>query len=85
MLYDRKIMGEVINNCDIELPFIEYKASIYDEIVKYLSDNNCSEGAILVNNIKEKIDNYAISIKDDLDEYKDNLISSRKLVKKLRV
>ena len=83
MLYDRKIMGEVINNCDIELPFIEYKASIYDEIVKYLSDNNCSEGAILVNNIKEKIDNYAISIKDDLDEIEHICIELSEIIKKM--
>lgn len=82
MLYDRKIIGEVINNRDMELPLIEYKASIYDEIVKYLSENNCSEGVMLVNNVEEKIDNYVISIKDDLDEIQYICIELSEIIKK---
>lgn len=85
MLYGRKIMREVINKNDMELPFTEYKASIYDEIASYLSDNNCSEGVILVNRAKEKIDNYVITIKNDLDEIETICIKLSELIEKLYI
>lgn len=85
MLYDRKIMREVINKNDMELPCIEYKASIYDEVASYLSDNNCSKGAMLVNKVKEKIDNYVITIKNDLDEIENICIKLSDLIEKLYI
>lgn len=85
MLYDRKIMREVINKNDMELPCIEYKASIYDEVASYLSDNNCSKGTMLVNKVKEKIDNYVITIKTDLDEIENICIKLSDLIEKLYI
>lgn len=85
MLYDRKIMREVISKSDMELPFIEYKASVYEEVANYLSENNCSEGVRLLNKAKEKIDNYIITIKNDLNEMKNICIELSEVIKKLYV
>lgn len=85
MLYDRKIIREVINKFDMELPIIEYKASVYEEVMSYLSENNCIEGVRLLNEIKEKIDSYVITIKNDLDEIENICIELSAIIKKMYI
>lgn len=83
MLFERKLIKEVNNKYDMDLAFIEYKASVYDEIASYLSENNCSEGMRLVNKAKEEIDNFIITLKNDLVEIENICSEITKLIKDL--
>lgn len=71
MLYNRKLEEEVLSIKNMDLISTEFKASIYDEIANYLSDNGCTEGMNLVNNIKQQMNDYANSLSKDLHEIED--------------
>lgn len=83
MLFERKLIKEVNNKYEMDLAFIEYKASVYDEVASYLSENNCSEGMRLVNKAKEEIDNFIITLKNDLVEIENICSEITKLIKDL--
>gem|GEM_PF-3446340 len=68
MIYNMKLVKEVVNGIDMDLAFIEYKASVYGEMATYLSDNDCSHGTDLINKIKNGMDSYVNNLKNDLCE-----------------
>ncbi len=83
MLYNRKLVREVINILDIDLTFTEYKVSVYDEITSYLSDNNCTDGVNLVNMAKQQMDNYVKNLKNDLLEIENIYAEMSSIIKNL--
>lgn len=68
MLYDRKLIKEVINKYDFELAAIEERANAYGEAANYLSENNCIEGMKLISKEKQAMDEFTLTLKQDLVE-----------------
>jgi len=66
VLYERKLIKEVINKYDFELSAIEEKASVYGEAANYLLNNNCTKAAELLNKLKQEMDEFTVTLKQDL-------------------
>lgn len=85
MLYERKLIKEVINENDVDLILTEYRASVYAEIANYLAENNCNDGMNLVNKSKEEIINFVTTTKNALSEMEDICNEITKLIKNLYI
>ena len=83
MLYNRKLIREVVNRLDMDLAFTEYKVSVYGEISNYLADNNCADGVNLVNKAKQEMDNYVKNLKNDLVEIENICAEISIIIKKM--
>lgn len=83
MLYERKLIKEVINKYDFEISSIEVKASTYAEAANYLLENDCIEGANLLNKAKQEMDEFTVTLKRDLIEIEDVCSEIDKMIHKL--
>lgn len=83
MLYDRKLIKEVINKYDFELLEIEVKAEAYGEAANYLSENDCIEGMKLIYKAKQAMDEFAVALKQDLAEIDGVCSEISRLINKL--
>lgn len=68
MFYKSKLKNEVASLQNPEILSIELKIEVYNEIVDYLEENNCTQGVNLINKVKQKMIAYISDIKTDLYE-----------------
>ncbi len=82
MFYKNKLKNEITSLLNPEILSIELKLEVYNEIVDYLEENNCTQGVNLISKVREKMINYISDLKTDLREIENIFCELSNILKK---